>query len=161
MSWINACHASAAQDTLLFLTRREPLRLPPSLAPVPSTHCFRTAAERIRPRFPSRAAANQQQHPFALFFSFWRKSIVSNEVKATRCHILLWPGRGRVSVERQGKCEAALRGRVNFWMHIPHRDPQDGVNSQRCYLASRTHSGIWGCSLSPLNSLKRCRSEEA
>lgn len=69
--------------------------------------------------------------------------------------------KGQSLRRRQGKCEAALRGRVNFWMHIPHRDPQDGENSQRCYLTSRTHSGIWGCSLSPLNSLKRCRSEEA
>lgn len=72
---------------------------PPSSCTSP--HCFHTVAERIRPGFPPELQPiNSTPTPTPPFpqeeidWSCVHKPL-SNEVKAHRCHISLWPVRGR------------------------------------------------------------------
>ena len=110
-----------------FLTRREPLRLPPSLAPAPSPHCFRTVAERIRPRSPPELQPiSSSPHLRFFFFFFWRKSIVCMcPMKGKRRDVISCCDlEGAESLLKAGECEAALRGRVILIAHPTPRPPR-------------------------------------
>ena len=124
MSWINACHASAAQDTLLFSPGVNRFAShPPSLLYPPPT-VFAPSLKELG-LGPLQSCNQSTAAPIRAFFFFWRKSIVSmGPMKRKRRDVISCCDlEGAESPLKAGEWEAALRGRVILNAHPTPRPP--------------------------------------